>query len=71
MSAAKTPLSSFAILQQFVLVLLIILVIENRIEDKEEVENDYDFHITRRPRTEISPRAIAVTHFGYNLCSAA
>jgi hypothetical protein len=34
-------------------------------EDEGENEDDYDvFHITRRPITEISPRAIAATHFG-------
>ena len=32
----------------------------------------YDFlQHTRRPLTEMSPRAKAATHFGYNSCSAA
>ncbi len=41
-------------------------------ENEEEGEDDYDFfQITRRPTTEISPRASAATHRGYNSCSAA
>ena len=45
---------------------MLILVLEMlSIEDDDEDEDDYDFfQLTRRPATEISPRAIAATHFG-------
>ena len=57
--------ATFFFIFNILLVLVLILVIGKlKFEDEEENENDYDVQMTRRPCTEISPRAIAATHRG-------
>lgn len=62
------PLSSLVAYPEILLVLVPVLeIVKPEFEDEEENEDDYDVpfvQITRRPTTEMSPRAMAATHLG-------